>query len=124
MPDTVLEVKNLSAYYINNGLLGKKIKKQVLFDINFKVKRAYHYLDKGHNVRITMYRKGRQTVEMADSKFAEILTKFDGYSSIEPEPKREGRRTFITFKSDGKAKKQENSSKETEKDEEKGKQEG
>ena len=37
MSDTVLEVKNLNAYYINNGFLGRKITKQVLFDINFEV---------------------------------------------------------------------------------------
>lgn len=37
MSDTVLEVNHLNAYYINNGLFGRKIKKQVLFDINFKV---------------------------------------------------------------------------------------
>lgn len=37
MPEAVLEVKNLNAYYINNGILGKKTTKQVLFDINFSV---------------------------------------------------------------------------------------
>ncbi len=37
MSDTVMEVNHLNAYYINSGLFGKKIKKQVLFDINFKV---------------------------------------------------------------------------------------
>ena len=37
MPDTVLEVKNLNAFYINHGFLDKKTVKQVLFDINFKV---------------------------------------------------------------------------------------
>lgn len=37
MSDAVLEVKNLNAYYINNGFLDRKTQKQVLFDINFKV---------------------------------------------------------------------------------------
>ncbi|NLH00444.1 MAG: ABC transporter ATP-binding protein [Clostridiales bacterium] len=37
MSEPVLEVKNLNAYYINTGFLGKKTKKQVLFDINFEV---------------------------------------------------------------------------------------
>lgn len=37
MSDPVLEVKNLDAYYFTNGFLGKKVKKQVLFDVNFKV---------------------------------------------------------------------------------------
>ena len=37
MSDTVLEVKNLNAYYVNNGFLGKTTVKQILFDIDFKV---------------------------------------------------------------------------------------
>ena len=35
MPETVLEVKNLNAYYVNHGFLGKKTIKQILYDINF-----------------------------------------------------------------------------------------
>ncbi len=93
-------------------------------DITFKVKRAKHYLSKGHAVRITMERKGRQTQEIADLKLAEILTNFEGYSSIEPDPVSEGKRKFITFKPDGKTEKQKNSIKETEADKPEGKQEG
>lgn len=37
MSDPILEVKDLNAYYLTNGFLGKKIKKQVLFDVNFQV---------------------------------------------------------------------------------------
>ena len=37
MSDPVLEVKNLNAYYYGSGVLGKKLKKQVLYDINFEV---------------------------------------------------------------------------------------
>ena len=37
MPETVLEVKNLNAYYVNHGFLGKKTIKQILYDINFSV---------------------------------------------------------------------------------------
>ena len=37
MSDPVLEVKNLNAYYINNGFLGRKTTKQILYDINFEV---------------------------------------------------------------------------------------
>jgi translation initiation factor IF-3 len=91
-------------------------------DTNHRVKRAKEYLDKGHNVRLTMYRKGRQSQEQANSTFEEILTKFEGYSSIEPEPKKEGRKIFMTFKSDsnGKSKKtkqnKEDSTKEAKKD--------
>jgi len=37
MSDAVLEVKNLNAFYVNHGLLGKRTVKQILFDINFSV---------------------------------------------------------------------------------------
>lgn len=37
MSDPVLEVKNLNAFYTTHGLFGKKIRKQVLFDVNFQV---------------------------------------------------------------------------------------
>lgn len=37
MSETVLEVKNLNAYYVNHGFLGKKTIKQILYDINFRV---------------------------------------------------------------------------------------
>lgn len=37
MSEPVLEIKNLNAYYVNPGILGRKTKKQVLFDINFDV---------------------------------------------------------------------------------------
>lgn len=74
-------------------------------DIAFRVRRAKHYLKKGHNVRITMFRKGRLSREQALSKFKEILTNFEGYSSIEPDYKTENRKTYITFKADGKTEK-------------------
>ncbi|MDD3474557.1 MAG: translation initiation factor IF-3 [Candidatus Dojkabacteria bacterium] len=66
-------------------------------DVNTRVRRATEYLEKGHPVRITMYRKGRQSKEQAEEVFAEILTNFDEYSSIEPEPKKEGRNIYITL---------------------------
>jgi translation initiation factor IF-3 len=85
-------------------------------DINFRVKRAIQYLDKGHNVRITMFRKGRQSREIAQEKMEEILTYFDGYSTIEPEISREGRRSFITYKANAKTKNKQNSTKENKED--------
>jgi translation initiation factor IF-3 len=66
-------------------------------DINTRVRRATEYLEKGHPVRITMYRRGRQSQEQAEKVFNEILTNFDEYSSIEPTPKKEGRNMYITF---------------------------
>lgn len=68
-------------------------------DSEHRIRRAKEYLSKGHNVRITMYRKGRQPIEQANETFNEILTNFADYSSIEPEPKREGRKIFVTYKS-------------------------
>lgn len=40
MPDSVLEIKNLNAYYITHGFLDRKTTKQVLFDVNFDVKQG------------------------------------------------------------------------------------
>lgn len=66
-------------------------------DIDTRVRRSLEFLEKGHPVRITMYRKGRQSQEQAERVFTEILTNFDEYSTIEPEPKKEGRNMFITY---------------------------
>jgi len=67
-------------------------------DIDHRVKRAKEYLDKGHPVRLVMQKKGRQPMELAKEVFAEILTNFDDYSSIEAEPKRDRNRISITYK--------------------------
>lgn len=40
MPDSVLEVKNLNAWYITHGLFGRSTRKQTLFDVNFDVKQG------------------------------------------------------------------------------------
>ena len=40
MSDPVREVKKLNAYYYGSGVLGKKIKKQVLYDVNFDVQQG------------------------------------------------------------------------------------
>lgn len=37
MPEPVLEVKNLNAYYVNHGFLDKRTVKQILFDVSFRV---------------------------------------------------------------------------------------
>lgn len=70
-------------------------------DIAHRVKRAREYLDKGHPVRLVMQKRGRQSMDLAKEVFAEILTNFSDYSSIEAEPKREGNRISITFKANG-----------------------
>lgn len=73
-------------------------------DIDHRVKRSKEYLDKGHPVKLVMQKKGRQPIELAKEVFAEILTNFDDYSSIEAEPKRDGNRISITYKANGKTK--------------------
>lgn len=40
MSEPVLEVKNLNAYYITHGFLGKRTHKQVLFDVSFDVQQG------------------------------------------------------------------------------------
>jgi translation initiation factor IF-3 len=73
-------------------------------DTSHRINRAKEFLDKGHPVKLTMVRKGRQDIGLAQSVFLEILTNFTDYSSIETEPKREGDRISITFKKNGKTK--------------------
>lgn len=73
-------------------------------DKEHRIKRALEFLSKGHPVKLTMIRKGRQSKEIAQSVFTEILTNFADYSSIEAEPKVENNRTSITFRQNGKTK--------------------
>ncbi|MFA7654498.1 MAG: translation initiation factor IF-3 [Candidatus Dojkabacteria bacterium] len=81
-------------------------------DVEHRTKRAKEYLDKGHPVKLIMQKKGRQSIDQAKEVFFEILTNFSDYSSIETEPKQEGNRISITFKSDGKTKNKQNSKEE------------
>lgn len=92
-------------------------------DLETRVRRSKEYLDQGHQVRLTMRRKGRQTHEQAIATFKDILTKFADYSTIEPAPKTEGRQITITLKSDGKAKNKKNSSEKNQENQPKGEQE-
>ncbi len=81
-------------------------------DISVRVKRAKKYLEKGHNIKLTIFRKGRQTREQAKEVMSQLLTIFANYSTIEPEPKEEGRKLHITLKSNGKTKNKKNSNQE------------
>ena len=81
-------------------------------DIDVRVSRAKKFLKKGHNVKLTIFRKGRQTLEQAKEIMAKLLTIFADYSTIEPEPKVEGRKLYITIKADGKTKDKKDSNKE------------
>ena len=78
-------------------------------DTDYRIKRAHEFLTKGHQVKLTMVKKGRQSMDQARAVFSEILTNFTDYSSIETDPKSEGNRISITFKSDGKTKNKQNS---------------
>lgn len=81
-------------------------------DTSHRIKRAIEFLEKGHPVKITMVKKGRQSKEIAQSVFSEILTNFTDYSSIEAEPKVENNRTSLTFRQNGKTKNKQNSEEE------------
>ncbi len=85
-------------------------------DINVRVSRAEKFLSKGHNVKLTILRKGRQTYEQAKEVMDELLETFKEYSTVEEKPKQEGRKLYITLKAE---KKKENiKTKEEEKPEE------
>ena len=84
------------------------------FDMNVRIKRALEFLEKGHPVKITVTRKGRQPYEQMKEVFSKILTNFSEYSSIESEPKSESNNISITLKGDGKTKNKQNSNKESE----------
>lgn len=77
-------------------------------DISVRIKRAFEFMGKGHNVRLTIEKKGRQTMDQVNTIMTKLLTYFEGYSTIEAEPKTEGKRTYITIKNDGKAKNKKN----------------
>lgn len=102
-------------------LVSSKMKEQKEFrftpvmdigDTSHRVKRALEFLEKGHPVKLTMVKKGRQSKEIAQSVFAEILTNFADYSSIEAEPKMENNRISITYRQNGKTKNKQNSEEE------------
>ncbi len=81
-------------------------------DSSHRIKRALEFLKKGHPVKLTMVKKGRQSKEIAQSVFSEILTNFADYSSIEAEPKIENNRISITYRQNGKTKNKQNSEEE------------
>ncbi|MGI6484480.1 MAG: translation initiation factor IF-3 [Candidatus Dojkabacteria bacterium] len=83
-------------------------------DSEHRINRALEYLEKGYPVRLTMFRKGRQSKEQAKEVFDEILTNFTDYSSIEPNPISEGNNIFVTFRPNGKTKNKQNSKEKSE----------
>lgn len=92
-------------------------------DMNTRVRRAKEFLEKGHPVKITAQKRGRQQYEQMKQVFDEILTNFTEYSSIEPEPKSEFNSISITFKKNVTSKNKQNSNKENKAIQSEGKQE-
>ncbi len=74
-------------------------------DIDVRIKKAEKFLSKGHNVKLTIFRKGRQTHEQAKEVMDKLLDIFQEYSTIEERPKQEGRKLYTTIKAEKAAKK-------------------
>lgn len=90
-------------------------------DIDIKIGRGIDYLGKGHSVRFfidvkkkRVSRNMRENMSYAKPIFDRILTKLEGYSTIEPEPTINGNKIFLTFKPNGKTKNKKDSGKKDE----------
>ncbi|MBN1618742.1 translation initiation factor IF-3 [Candidatus Dojkabacteria bacterium] len=64
------------------------------------IKRALDFLSKGHNVRLTVIKKGRIKKEQIQDLMNELLTHFSEYSTIESVPSYDGRKMSITYKAE------------------------
>ncbi len=88
------------------------------------LKRASGFLDKGHNVKVTVTRRGRTPVSDSRELLDELLTVLSGYSSIDSSPSQSGRMISMTLKgeikkgskSNGKTKVKKDSSKKIQND--------
>lgn len=60
--------------------------------------RTKEFLAKGHNVKLTVIRKGRTPLELSKSLLQSLLTQLSTYSTIEPNPYVEGKQVSITLK--------------------------
>ncbi|MFH1546931.1 MAG: translation initiation factor IF-3 [bacterium] len=93
------------------------------------LKRAMSFLDKGHNVKITVSRKGRTPVADSKNLLNELLTVLSEYSTIDSSPSYSGRMISMTFKGEvkkvkktnGKTKDKKDSSKKIQDDKSQGK---
>ncbi len=92
-------------------------------DKNTRVRRAKEFLDKDHPVKITIQKRGRQPYEQMKEVFADILTNFTEYSTIEAEPKGSSNSISITFKKNVTSKNKQNSNQENQALQPEGKQE-
>jgi translation initiation factor IF-3 len=98
-------------------------------DKNRLLRRVREFLDKGHNVKITVSRRGRTPVDDSKSLLKELLTVLSEYSTIDSSPSYSGRMISMIFKgevkktkkSSGKVKNKKDSSKKIQDDKTKGK---
>ncbi len=75
--------------------IGKADKERLL-------RRAKEYLDKGHNVKITVTRKRRTPYQQSKDLLNELLTHFTEYSTIGSRPSSEGNRISMVIKGEEK----------------------
>ncbi len=68
--------------------------------------RAQEFLDEGHNVRLTVTKRGRISIEESKKLMRELLTALSEYSTIDSEPSVQGNKVSIVIK--GKLAKQKN----------------
>ncbi len=95
------------------------------------VVRAKEFLKAGHNVRVTVVRRGRIPIEQAKNLMDQLLTALSEYSTIDSKPSFQGKLISIVFRGsqeskkseskDGKTEDKKNSSKEVQEDKPKGK---
>jgi translation initiation factor IF-3 len=112
----------------------KEIRFGTYIDIGDKqrlLKRAQEFLNKGHNVKITVTKKGRTPMSDSKALLDELLTAMGEYSTIDSSPSRSGRMISMTLKGEekkgknnGKTKDKQNSSKKIQDDKTQGKQKG
>ena len=69
-------------------------------DIEFKVKHAINFLERGDKVKIVMKFTGREMVykERGQKLMLEFIQKLENYGVAEALPKMEGKRMFVTIK--------------------------
>lgn len=63
-----------------------------------RIDRAREFLDDGHNVKLTVFKRGRVPKDHVKDLMSELLTALSEYSTIESSPSFDGRRSTIHLK--------------------------
>lgn len=63
-----------------------------------QLSRVREFLDKGHNVKITVTKKGRISIDQSKELLKDLLTQLSEYSTIDQHPTVENRRVSIVLK--------------------------